>query len=666
MLLCLPALAAASGYTVHFPEAERIQPGLPQGMVAKVELRGNYLDIEIDTHATDWDMVATAAKKSGSLTIHPGIEAPKDSNGNPAVKGEAFSTDIARWNGESLADAENRVISSMIGKPLENVYYGTNGTTYGCSYQGWSIGNYDEGTGLFLPYAIEQGWASFAVCWRMNDDSLRVERMRFNVRFTDPSPVYTSRRNVKDDDIKTGVAMNEWSLTGNAAKADVEDGRVVYHLGEASVGKEIHTAIAAPYKAEWTEAYLLSNGKEKPQTLRTGSYFSGKPYIVTFYKIDRSDVLDKKDWAVKWVAKDGTVAVTGLEAVIQAGDPQFTVSYPYKNPETSEEKAGASAVPNSRLRYEIRNPLDGLDVSITNGHIHMSVDEDKLPSNRKTDLSQTTMSAQVFVPEKAKSFDVYLLRGDVIYGNWGEWQNLLAEDIPAPAGEWMNIADFTDRSFFKAHNVILHNGKYMTYYVAPTPVGRYGGETLVFEWTMKDGTAVREYVALTIDAYQIRRNPSETMNPNHLVKIPTVQANKRMAVETAILPQMGENVIRHEITLYDNDGNKQELKQPVALYLPYPDGKTMEECKNDVFVVYHQVGRDEYEEFSVEKGNLTLTQYGLLMEVTSFSPYILSWETAPDSSALPQTGDRSKLALWLLLAAGTLAGGMSIKKKKAA
>ena len=677
-LLCLLAFAALAD-TQTKSLADRFDPGLPPGMVATWQMNNGFMDIVIDTHATDWDMVAAAAKKSGSLTIHPGIHALEN------VKGAAFSTDIARRDGESLEAAEQRVLSNyMPNGPeaylQEKPSMGMNGSTFECSYQGWSIGSYDEGTGLFLPTPIGQGWASFAVGWRL-DDALNVERVRFNVRFTDIIPIYTSPRIVKEDDIETGVWMNQWSLTGDQAKAKVEDGRIIYTIPNVSGEAYVHTAIAAPYDAEWTAAYLLSNGREQRESgdstttewmfYQDASRFGGKPYIVPYLRIEKSDVLDKKDWAIKWVGRkngEDVTAVTGLEVVFNVGNPQFTAAYDGRD-QNNNFKEAASAVPASRLQYAIRNPLDGLDVSVSNGHIHMSVDEDKLPPNRKTDLRRTTMSAKIFVPDRAERFNVYSLNGDVIYGDWGERQNLVAEGITAPKGEWMDIQEFTDRAFFSAYNVVMHNGKYMTYYTAPTPRGRYGGETLIFEWTLADGSGSREYVVLTIDAYQIKRNASETMNPNKADKSPVVQANMRMDVETAMLPQKGENVLRHEITLYDDDGNKQELKQPVTLYLPYPDGKTMDECENDVFVVYHQVGKDEYEEFSVEKGNLTLTEYGLCMEVTSFSPYYLNWEEnaqANDIAALPQTDDRSSLALWLGLAMGALTLNAGLKKKKAA
>jgi len=689
VLLCLLASVVSADTK---PLADRFDPGLPPGLVARTAMHNGCMDILIDTHATDWDMVATSAKKSGSLTIHPGIHAPeKKVNGmwEYDVQGAAFSTDIARLEGESMEAAEQRVLNDRMPNGPEAYLQnkpdaGRNGSIFECSYQGWSIGSYDEGTGLFLPMSIEQGWASFAVCWRTSDESspLLVERMRFNVRFTDMVPIYTSRRSVKEADIKTCISMNPYSQTeADGVRATPTDGCVVYEIPNIPSGVEayVHTAIAAPYDADWKAAYLLGNGREQKEsgdkkttewTLRDDGLFdSGKQYIVPYFRIEKSDILEKKDWAIKWVRdEDGreVTAVTGLEAVFRIGNPQFTASYPYKDPQTGWQKEGAMAIPEGRLRCEIANPLSGLSVMTAPGHIHMEVDEDKLPPNRKTNLSQTTMSARVKAPDNAKSFNVYYQRGDIIYGNWSERQRLVAEGIPAPGGEWMSVPDFTDRSFFKAYSILLQNGKYITYYIAPTFVGRYGGETLIFEWTLEDGSQLREYVTLTMDAYQIRRNSSMTMNPNNLVEIPTVQANRLMVVETAMLPQMGENVIRHEITLYDNDGDKQELKQPVALYLPYPDGKTMAECEKDVFVVYHQVGKDDYEEFSAEKGNLTLTPYGLRMEVTSFSPYYLSWEAGVNAEELPQTGDHSKPAMWLLLAFGAVVACINLNKKKAA
>ena len=216
----------------------------------------------------------------------------------------------------------------------------------------------------------------------------------------------------------------------------------------------------------------------------------------------------------------------------------------------------------------------------------------------------------------------------------------------------------------------------MNYFFPPSLVGEYGGETLVLEWLDKNGARIgkRQQITLTTDAYEImkRMSPSLTKNPNALVEEPTVVTeNTGIYVAWTQLPQEGERIVRYEIALEDEGGERATPEGPVILYLPYPEGKTMDECENDEIAVHHQKNDGTYEEYSLENGKLQMTPYGLRMEVTSFSPYYISWEVDEEelpreSANLPQTGDRSNLALWLLMAAGAMAAGMSLKKKKAA
>lgn len=117
----------------------------------------------------------------------------------------------------------------------------------------------------------------------------------------------------------------------------------------------------------------------------------------------------------------------------------------------------------------------------------------------------------------------------------------------------------------------------------------------------------------------------------------------------------------------DGNGNETQPERTALVYLPYPDGKTMEECLFDTFVVYHELSDGSFEEYSVENGKLTLTPQGLCMEVTSFSPYYLSWEegAAPDVSALPSTGDRSNFAAYALLLLGVVCSAVLLKRRAA-
>ena len=667
----------ALAQTMQLAEKERIDPNLPAGMVLKsAVVEDGAMHIVIDTYATDWDMVATAARVSNTLVIHPGIYAPgidpKDPASVSAAKGNIRYTDYYRWNNETLQETEQRIASELV-KDVKPEW-GDNGDRFVCSYQGWEIGRFDEGTGLFLPREISSQWdQGFAACWRMKDGSLRSERVRISVSYSDLQPVYVKRQKVAKSDVAANAAWGPKNESIPSDKISIEkaDGRLVYRLTDPA---EVFTAVAVPSWAN--EAYLISNGEETRQEINT---ISGKRSVILHYNASKQNCLYKKDWAIKWVKLDENDEIVksdvyALEAEFHVGNPELTVTYDRTEMVEGNQNTikGAEPLPKDSLTWTVSNPLDGLDAAYADGMLYLSVDESKLPPNRKIDLSQTTLIAMVRTPDEADGCTVYRHKGDVIYGNNGERIQKMGTLQLSP-GQLFTVQELT-RSYFQPYYYTLHNGKRICYYAPQSAVGQYGGETLVFEW-LKQGkpTGTRQYVAIQSDGYElaVRRNQSLDEKVKDTVQDPMVvpfdAADKDMSIEAAFVPQVGDTVVRYDVVLYDDEtGERADPGHPVLLYLPYPEGKSAEEMTDYEFVVHHPLKDGTYEEYSTAKGNLTLTEYGLCMEVTSFSPYYLSWEPVPDATALPDTGDRSAIWLCMMMLAASAAGAIAIKKKNKA
>ena len=104
--LCLCSLSAFA-QQIEPADKGRILPGLPPGMVASCTASSGRVDIVIDTDRTDWDMVATAAKKSGSLVIHPGIARPAD------MLDVGAKSDYYWYSGYSAEQSEARTFAEL-------------------------------------------------------------------------------------------------------------------------------------------------------------------------------------------------------------------------------------------------------------------------------------------------------------------------------------------------------------------------------------------------------------------------------------------------------------------------------------------------------------------------------------------------------------------------
>ena len=137
--------------------------------------------------------------------------------------------------------------------------------------------------------------------------------------------------------------------------------------------------------------------------------------------------------------------------------------------------------------------------------------------------------------------------------------------------------------------------------------------------------------------------------------------------------QVGTNSRHYELKLVDENGLPVDPKYKVTIYLPYRDGLTYEIATSKHFELRHYTEQL----YAVENANLTgnqvtviPTEYGLMYETDSFSPFIVSWEDevpaapivpAPPAN-IPQTGDNTPVAL--LTALLILSAALLLRKKK--
>ena len=660
---CLLALAMiltaipAAAETMEMAAKNRIMANLPAGLKADCRIQDGRMDIVVDMDGTDWDKVATVASKSGSIVIHPGIQMPA------GMQGAQSFTEFFRW--QNLTQAEN---DQRVADQIANWGNGNNAQDVYCD-QGLVIGNYDPGTGVFYPREIpEIAGQGLAVRWKGDNGASRTERVLVTVRYSDIQVRYVRRSMQAEKLIVPNAGGYEQAPSTHVRSQQTDHGKIVYRLDNGAVGETIYTLAAAPARLgandSW-KAYLHREGRKEPLNLVSHSVSGSQGICAVIPKqIGGADRLDKHDWVIEWVDEKGTSrAVFCLEAVFQTGSPKQMVQY----------KDDCAPIPPSSVKWEVVDALDGLDVSYdaANGSFHLSIDEARLPANGKADLSQTFVRIGVYPPQGARTCRLSRIQGDVIYGNVGEADSFVGE-LNVAEGQPVTPPELT-QYFFTKLTAKQANGKLLSYFVAPAVYGEYGGTTLIFEWKDAQGNRIgsRQYLTMTTDAYKAasRVNPSLTAAPRNAVTAPVAQAaSGNYYLDSVLIPQECENGLCYDLQLQDADRNPVKPDEPVLVYLPYPAGRSAEEWGMEDFTVYHRLHDGSTETFSLSNQKLELTPYGLCMQVTSFSPYFMSWtDTRPaqaDAAALPQTGDDAQPAAWLLLLAVSAAAMGLLKLKR--
>lgn len=90
-----------------------------------------------------------------------------------------------------------------------------------------------------------------------------------------------------------------------------------------------------------------------------------------------------------------------------------------------------------------------------------------------------------------------------------------------------------------------------------------------------------------------------------------------------------------KLTYMDERGNEiQPGSNKATVYLPYPAGTSFESHKDVAFTLYHYKDENHTDK---EEITLTPTQYGLMFETGSFSPFLLSYTLPAGSAENPDT-----------------------------
>ena len=221
-------------------------------------------------------------------------------------------------------------------------------------------------------------------------------------------------------------------------------------------------------------------------------------------------------------------------------------------------------------------------------------------------------------------------------------------------------------SAFRRVSMVEDNGAELTWFTPANVPSRFSGNIVTLCWYSDDPTILddagqqpepikREYFCITADPFlqTVKGRVFRDLSDLTFIKIPVLvihdETEEELTLTIGTYPQSGFNALHYEISLDDSHGNAYELKNKADLYLPYPENGHMDD--NRIYTLRHYV-EDGDEEYIYEE--LEKTPIGLRAQVSSFSPFVLSWKdgAAPKVEDLPATGDTSRTGLYLALLAG--------------
>jgi len=609
------------------------------------------LHLRIDTDETDWDQVVTSAYSAAGGEVSFSGEIPNPYGGN---------SDYLVISSHGSEDTLQDMVSAD---------WWTGQGTGSCRWS-WPLGSYDPDKHLFIPQNSGVNPYSVLVCFIPNDDSPEIiQRLRIHV----------THESISAQPASLTLLPKDCITPDHSAKPEVDAGSVRYQRAvqpettDPDQTKSVDTSVTLPDFQTGDYAVFRENGFDMgDQVTSDGSGLytfgfnpgGGKPTVwqkavtIEHYRPheNRSDAL---------------LAVYSLTITIVESDPDDAVrlfpEHVGRNPGDPSIQYFGKDQPD-RLSLSMSSAVPGLSAEYAEGLLRFRMDAESFVPSAQEDLSGVKVHLTLTPPAGARYVGFSSAGGQVIYGAsaamyYSDWPQNGPDPVAAPLTEGY--------PFFR--EIPYENGA-SSYFTSPLDyTGEYSGLVSFYYWYDRypdpnDPTVkpfLIEYIARAYDpatfetTTQIADDESKLPSGNEGKPFIIVQnkgSNNNHVFHAKMYPT-GENRHYYELKVLNPSGREVPLdSSPCRLYLPYPPGYDASNAHMLAFTIchYNSTGSRREELYSVENGNLFLTEHGLCISVKDFSPFTVEW-AEPASPALPSTGDHSLLLLWgmlLLLSCG--------------
>ncbi|MCI5956640.1 MAG: LPXTG cell wall anchor domain-containing protein [Clostridiales bacterium] len=645
VILMIAGCAAAEVHITALPK-DKIGVITPDGLAfTKTEADGE-LTIAIDTDGSDWaKAIAHTGTGAGDAEMIWQIKAP-DGVGMGSYVIMAYAEDDQEA-AVLLEEKERKSEYNEIGRLDGSVAAMPNGMPI--TERGVSIATSVAELGYLVPAEYEQ---NIYVRWYDSAKTPVTDAQKLAVRFTHTrtEPFQTK---ISYPAVDSGRIQANTNGVSGVEALEEGNGLISYYIPQSDT--PVRTAVTAPTGASRyaLQGNLKSGGSGAPLPLENGC-----AVIDTV----RPDGLDACGGATTVFFYDGAGNVKEIVS-LTISCQSFKELLPWPAYDDS-------FYPIYEDLLTITNGAEGAGFAVSydesTGRLSTRYDGNITPGAPMGKLTLTVKTP----PWGPYAYRLYEVGGNSLLGPSGGslegLQVLLDQRYDSPE----EIASGTDAVYSEEsapYKVIVPRDDAIKIYV-PESNAQYMTHLYVIEWYNDPDNADdvdRMYFWKTTEPFTIveRTIPVTSMDklPRPVEKPQVVCKTGGVLLITSYFTE-GENVWHYDLKLLDDSGRPQTLQAPVRVLLPYPKNH----AEGKVYTLNHYTD-DLYRGRALGKNEsirVTATEYGLMFETKSFSPFILSTaKAAPAAPAtapvgkLPKTGDTTPLAL---LAFGLLCSGAAL------
>lgn len=611
---CSTAMAVENSYGVEIhPVAEdKYTYSVPDGLKATLSKSGNVLNVHVNSAASDWaQLLANGSANCGLEGTAPAGETVTGCYSlscSLATKEDAdFAIDFMEW---MIADWQSDV------------------TTWTESV---GVGYFDAEHALFMPRATSaENPDTLLFCWiNSADPSYRYyEWIDIVISNTADKAFAVPYRNVLAE---TFEPCDEVITTDKLVVSDMQDGYLEYTiLSDEAVNEQPMYALRFKAPAGAVRA-----------TLNAQYSFSGEAAVengtATFYDVESLDPTSVREhhFTLAWYGSNGKVVDYG----------NFTMQAILNTDEICLSKvADFHPVPANRLSVKNGFASAGIEYTYddTTGILH-ATHNGKIFVSGEVDRFLVTVTP----PEGATHYRVSCDMGiDSLYGSPDMFVESVDFNITFNTPDVYSI----DEPCYTWMNPLLYpmQAETSTVYLQSVEASRYkGGAGAVYWYASQDDAENhpenflrREYVLLTADKFLVEEYTDMVADEAQItspVKKVICIGNHPWRLKVLHHPQKGERTRHYELQMVNDTGAPQGLDEPVVFYMPYPEG-----IDPDKEYDYELLHFDSNYRQNV-KVDVTPTAYGLRFEVSSLSPFVISYDEVipvtptPEPTATPET-----------------------------